>query len=203
MTKRSPHVAAALLLLAAWLGGRGGYIYLKAGLAQILLRRAWASTQAGVERARPWPWADTSPVGRLRVASRGVDLIILSGTSGRTLAFGPGHVDGTDRPGRCGNCILSGHRDTHFAFLSEILPGDEIVIEGVDGVVQHFQVSALEVVDQSDVFLLGDDDIPRLTLITCYPFDAVVPGGPLRYVVRAELVDFERLNARKQADPRS
>jgi len=25
-----------------------------------------------------------------------------------------------------------------------------------------------------------------LTLITCYPFDAVVPGGPLRYVVRAD-----------------
>lgn len=28
----------------------------------------------------------------------------------------------------------------------------------------------------------GDD---RLTLITCYPFDAIVPGGPLRYVVTA------------------
>jgi sortase (surface protein transpeptidase) len=24
-----------------------------------------------------------------------------------------------------------------------------------------------------------------LTLITCWPFDAIVPGGPLRYVVRA------------------
>jgi len=24
-----------------------------------------------------------------------------------------------------------------------------------------------------------------LTLITCYPFDALNPGGPLRYVVRA------------------
>ena len=28
----------------------------------------------------------------------------------------------------------------------------------------------------------GDD---RLTLVTCYPFDARVPGGPLRYVVVA------------------
>ena len=27
---------------------------------------------------------------------------------------------------------------------------------------------------------------PRLTLVTCYPFDAVVPGGPLRLVVTAD-----------------
>jgi len=25
-------------------------------------------------------------------------------------------------------------------------------------------------------------------LVTCYPFDAVVPGGPLRFVVQAEPV---------------
>jgi sortase A len=28
-------------------------------------------------------------------------------------------------------------------------------------------------------------DAPMLTLVTCYPFDAIVPGGPLRYVVTA------------------
>ncbi len=28
----------------------------------------------------------------------------------------------------------------------------------------------------------------RLTLVTCYPFDAIVPGGPLRYLVFAEAV---------------
>ncbi len=26
----------------------------------------------------------------------------------------------------------------------------------------------------------------RLTLVTCYPFDAVLPGGPLRFLVFAE-----------------
>jgi hypothetical protein len=26
---------------------------------------------------------------------------------------------------------------------------------------------------------------PTLTLITCFPFDAALPGGPLRYVVQA------------------
>jgi sortase A len=28
--------------------------------------------------------------------------------------------------------------------------------------------------------------VPTLTLVTCYPFDAVVPGGPLRLVVIAD-----------------
>jgi len=32
----------------------------------------------------------------------------------------------------------------------------------------------------------GDD---RLTLVTCYPFDSPVPGGPLRYVVVATRAD--------------
>ena len=33
--------------------------------------------------------------------------------------------------------------------------------------------------------LLAQTADDRLTLVTCYPLDALVPGGPLRYVVRA------------------
>jgi len=32
---------------------------------------------------------------------------------------------------------------------------------------------------------MDSSDQKKLTLITCWPFDAVVPGGPLRYVVHA------------------
>jgi len=174
------------LALAAWLGGHGAYIYVKAGVAQLLLKRAWASTQAGVGRSRPWPWADTFPVGRLRVPALGIDQIILSGTTGRTLAFGPGSVDGTDRPGHCGHCVISGHRDTHFAFLKDLELGDEIILESPGGVVQRFEVTALHVIRQDDLSVLRDADESLLTLITCYPLDAVVPGGVLRYVVWAE-----------------
>jgi len=35
---------------------------------------------------------------------------------------------------------------------------------------------------------LGDDQ-RRLVLVTCYPFEAIVPGGPLRYVVTAVELD--------------
>jgi sortase A len=44
------------------------------------------------------------------------------------------------------------------------------------------------VVDSRKGSLLLDTDGAMLTLVTCYPFDAVDPGGPLRYVVTARRV---------------
>jgi hypothetical protein len=32
-----------------------------------------------------------------------------------------------------------------------------------------------------------DSDQSVVLLVTCYPFDAVMPGGPLRYVVTGRL----------------
>src|SRR3546814_16943410 len=56
----------------------------------------------------------TGPVARLRVPAAEVDLTVLPGASGRTLAFGPAVVEG---PEGLGHQILSGHRHTHFPFL--------------------------------------------------------------------------------------
>lgn len=181
-----PRLVLLLVAIALWFSGQGAYIHAKAGVAQILLARAWAETRAGTERARPWPWADTFPVGRLRVPAHGIDQIILAGTTGRTLAFAPGLIDGTDSPGRCGHCVISGHRDTHFRFLRHLELGDEIILESADGAAQSLRVTALHVVDRADISVISDTGAPLLTLVTCYPFDAVVPGGPLRYMVWAE-----------------
>src|SRR5207248_2826247 len=85
-------VSAALLAGGAALFGHGAYIYAKAGLAQVLLRRAWERTLAGERDVKPWPWADTWPVARLTIPKAGTDSIVLAGASGRTLAFGPGHL---------------------------------------------------------------------------------------------------------------
>jgi sortase A len=180
-----------LLATAAANGGRALWIEAKACLAQQLVRRAWCAMQAGAGEARPWPWADTWPIARLTVPARGVDLFVLAGASGRTLAFGPGHVTGTALPGEPGNAVVSGHRDTHFAFLRELEPGDTIVIERRDGRRRTYTVSALRVVDHQAGELMGETQDARLTLVTCYPFDALRPGGPLRYVVTA-LEDEDR-----------
>jgi hypothetical protein len=63
---------------------------------------ALVDTLSGGETVKPWPWADTWPIARLSAPRHGVDLFVLAGATGRTLAFGPGHVDGTARPGRPG-----------------------------------------------------------------------------------------------------
>jgi sortase A len=45
------------------------------------------------------------------------------------------------------------------------------------------------VVDHREAWVAEDAGDTRLTLVTCYPFDAIRPGGPLRYVVTAVLDD--------------
>jgi sortase A len=192
--RRPSALAAGLLLLGlgVWHLGGAGTIHAKAWLAQILLERAWAETLAGDGPVvRPWPWADTAPLARLQVPALGVDRIVLAGASGRSLAFGPGHLDGTALPGGPGHSVLTGHRDTHFAFLKELDLGDEIRVQGRDGAWRRYRVSGTQVLDSRSARLALGDDRPRLSLVTCYPFDALRPGGPLRYVVSAEAVALE------------
>src|SRR5262245_861260 len=124
MTRRRALIGLALLLAVLALEplGRGAWIRAKPRLPSTLLPKAWARTARGEPHARPWPWADTWPVARLRVPAHGVDLIVLSGVSGRTLAFGPGHVPESAAPGTPGTAIVIGHRDTHFRFLEYVRP---------------------------------------------------------------------------------
>jgi len=78
---------------------------------------------------KPWPWADTWPVARLRVPVHGVDLIVLTGVSGRTPGLRSRLRTGRRVIGAPGTAIVTAHRDTHFRFLQRVRPGDEIVVE--------------------------------------------------------------------------
>lgn len=180
-------VAAAAVLVALLQFGQAGYIHAKAWLAQALIGQAWQKTLAGQTQVKPWPWADTWPEARLRVPSRGVELYVLAGSEGRSLAFGPGHVFGTAQPGAAGNSVIGGHRDTHFAFLQWVQAGETVEVEMPTGEVAVYRISEQRVVDKSDTGVMAaPPDSHRLTLVTCYPFDALRAGGPLRYVVTAE-----------------
>jgi sortase A len=174
-----------LLGLSALTFVQGTWIYGKALVAQMLLRHAWNEAQSGESRARPWPWADTWPVARLISPAHAVDLIVLEGATGETTAFGPGRIEGTARPGEAGNLGLAGHRDTHFAFLRDVEPGDALWLELPSGSQQRYEVSRSKIIDESEVEALEAEG-EWLTLVTCYPFDAPVSGGPLRYVVQAQ-----------------
>ncbi|HQW76305.1 MAG: class GN sortase [Dokdonella sp.] len=177
-------VALLLALCACAPLGHAAYINAKAELAQILLQRAWQQRgQSGIA-VKPWPWADTVPVARLRVARLGVDEIILSGDSGRTLAFGPGWAQSSALPGGPGFSVVSAHRDTHFAFLRDIQVGDRIEIDGGQGP-RSLRIASLRIVDSRHERIETAADVDVLLLVTCYPFDALAAGGPLRYVVAA------------------
>lgn len=185
-----PCAAAVFGVLLLALGGAqlgwAGWIHAKALLAQVLLARAWADTLEGARAVKPWPWADTYPVARLRVPALGIEQIVLSGASGRTLAFGPAHLDGTAPPGAPGHSVLSGHRDTHFRFLRDLAPGTALHLQAADGAWSRYRVAGSEVIDARAARFHPGGGRRVLTLVTCYPFDAIEPGGPLRYLVFAE-----------------
>lgn len=176
-------------VVSPWRTGEAMVIRAKALLARRLIAWAWNRSLATGAAVKPWPWADVFPVARLEAPRQGAALMVLAGASGRAQAFGPGHVDGTPLPGDPGNAVVSGHRDTHFAFLRDLRSGDTLVVHSASGRVVRYVISAIEVVRNKDVRVLLDTGDDRLTLVTCYPFDSVLPCGPLRYVVVATRAD--------------
>lgn len=181
-------VVACLLCLGFWQLGQGAYIPAKAWFAQELMLRAWGRAVEDDDRQVPWPWADTWPVARLSAKSGDVDLIVLAGGSGRTLAFGPGHLSASSLPGELGNSVIAGHRDTHFNFLRDVEIGESLVIEKIGGRKHLYKVIGIDVVDSRRGSLLLDADAAILSLVTCYPFDSREAGGPMRYVVTAKML---------------
>ena len=63
--------------------------------------------------------------------------------------------------------------------------GDRLALEAVDGSVRRYRVADLAVRHASATWLLDASAGDRLVLLTCYPFDAVDPGTPWRYVITA------------------
>jgi sortase A len=182
-----------LVLFVSWQWGNAARIHGKARLAQILIAHAWQQAIAHPERPlsalKPWSWADTWPVARFQwqsdaAESPEADLWVLAGANGSSLAFGPGHMAGTAMPGE-GAMVIAGHRDTHFAFLASVQDGDQLRLQTRRGDWLSYVVKEIQVVNSESQMLTVDPTEDSLWLITCYPFNAINPGGPLRYLVKA------------------
>lgn len=174
---------AAVVFTAAVFSFNALWIPVKAELAQHLLERAWLRSLAGEPDAKPWPWADTRAIAILEVPRLGLREIVLEGSSGRNLAFGPTLVN-SGRLDQTSDRILSGHRDTHFSFLKDLKSGDLLRLRTINEI-RDYRVSWQEAADSRHQSLVIDDSVDRLTLLTCYPFEAAMAGGPLRWVVTA------------------
>ncbi|PPC78147.1 class GN sortase [Pokkaliibacter plantistimulans] len=174
-----------LLLSAVALGAQASSIYLKAWLAQALIANAWQQSLTSGQPVKPWPWADTWPVAAIHWSALAEPLYVMNAAGGEGLAFGPALVEGSPQPEQGGDIVIGGHRDTHFRGLQTLKTEDRIELTDQRGRHHRYRVSRIHIVDSGK-----DPLIPAnrngLTLITCYPFEALIPGGPLRYVVEAE-----------------
>ena len=86
--------------------------------------------------------------------------------------------------GEAGTAVYAAHRDTHFAFLGDIKPGDNIVVTRADGRQFTYTMTGSEVVRWDQSGISADALGHQLALATCWPLDGKT-HGPLRYVVHA------------------
>lgn len=173
---------AALLVGGAAITAKALYIPVKAEVAQVLLARAFDQSLEQGTPVRPWSWADTAPVSRVRVDRLGVSEIVLSGGSGEAMAFGPTEV--LDDRAR-GVTILAAHRDTHFEFVRDLKTGDTISLDRIDGTSVTYRVRGFETVRFDEFTYPAHGGSGLLALTTCWPFGSQV-SGPLRRVAWAE-----------------
>ena len=167
----------------------GAYIPIKAEAAQYMIQSAWNVSNKTGYQVKPWNWMDSHPVMRLKSAKHNQDLIVLEGDTGNVLAFGPGRNTQSNHPGNRGTTLISAHRDTHFDFLESIELGDYLEVDSIYSKGNYqYQVSDIKIIDSNKVDIDISSNQAELKLVTCYPFNALTAGGPLRYVVTASLV---------------
>ena len=181
-----------LMLVLAALGvsffAYGAYIPAKAVLAQYLINDAWNDSIRSGESQKPWRWADMHPVMKLSSEKHKQELIVLSGDKGNSLAFAPGHNLSSYMPNQGGTTVISAHRDTHFEFLQDVSISDVFELTDRNNKTMSYKVSNIKIIDatKQDISIHSNQD--ELKMITCYPFDAIVARGPLRYVVTAKMI---------------
>ena len=81
--------------------------------------------------------------------------------------------------------MITAHRDTHFAALREVRVGDVVSLQRPDGRWLRYRVAAQRIVDERDTWVTRSTGETTLTLITCWPFDAIAAGGRERFVTVA------------------
>jgi sortase A len=141
-------------------------------------------------------------VAKLTIPRLGAEFYVVEGDGERELRLGPGHVAGTPMPGQGGNCIIAGHRDTHFRVLKDIRKGDDIVLQTGSGEFTY-RVQSTEIVMPSNRASLKPSQDSRLHLVTCYPFH-YLGSAPKRFIVEAELLQTgDRIDTTSYHSPAS
>ena len=179
----------SILFLVFLLLGGGYFSYqaikidLKAQVAQILLNHAWQQSLKNGEGAQPWPSFDGRPIFKLEIVKHQISQIVLEGTSGQSLAFGPAFHQESFLPSSNKITAISSHRDSHGEYIKNLEIGDILKLQDLDNNWHTYKIEEFLIVNVKDTVSINKRN--RLLLITCYPFDALLSGTPLRYIVSA------------------
>lgn len=179
----------ALFLGGAILLTQGLYMDAKAIVAQGLIAHSWQQRAAASPPPKPWWWADTKAIAKLEVKRLNKALYVMQDDSGQSLAFGPGHLNASANISQDGHVMIAGHRDSHFEFIQNLETGDIIETTNHQSKAVRYRVIDSLILDTSSQDLILQEE-NLLSLITCYPFDGFVPGGPLRYIVNAQKIEL-------------
>ena len=181
----------ALLLLVG-----GGYflfqaikIEVKAKIAQGLLEYTWNKSLRENKTYKPWPSFDGSPILKLEIPLYNISQIVLEGTSGQALAFGPAFHKETYLPSSNNITAISSHRDSHGEYIQNLKIGDILKLQDLDKKWHTYKIEEFLIVNVDED--ININKINRLLLITCYPFDAILSGTPLRYIVSAKKINLD------------
>jgi sortase A len=196
----------ALMVVGSLLCLHASWLPTKAWLSQQLIQRSWhqsidrqnessmgrsalnhRQSSINIDAAvKPWPWADTFPIAELSFKRLQKNIVVLNGGDPTTLAFSAGAVAPFNQPSTAKPFVVAGHRDSHFAFLEDIIMKDVISMTDKRGKSQLYQVEAIDIVDASSgqLPILANDS--SLILITCYPFDGIGNDVNERYVITAK-----------------
>ncbi|MCU0474744.1 MAG: class D sortase [Anaerolineae bacterium] len=120
----------------------------------------------------------------------GLEQSIVQGTDAEALKEGVGQVLNGALPGApTGNVVLAAHNDVYgelFKNLDQMQVGDEFYIQTRNRT-YTYRVTATDIVNPTDVYVMADQGRPTATLISCYPYRV----NDKRYIVFAELVSGE------------
>ena len=119
-------------------------------------------------------------VGWIEIPAIDVYMAMYEGIRLTTLDHGPGHWPGSAMPGQIGNVVIAGHRTSKhkvFRNLDQLVPGDEIIFDGVDG--RHvYHVTSTEIIGPEAMWIVDQTPEFTATLFACHP-----PGSTRERIV--------------------
>ena len=152
----------------------GLWIKGKAVVAQAMLDHAFLASAERGSPQKPWAWADIKPFARISAPRIGAENVVLDNVSGEALAFGPGHLPDSAKPGEAGAAVFSAHRDTHFKWLGDLRKDDVVVVETADGNRRQYRIRRAWVAKYDAPGIDRHAPERLLVLTTCWPLDATL-----------------------------